>query len=87
MKTQKSFCIMTFMADKQHAPYLVYVLRLWRNGQDVPWCAALECPRTGERHPFADLAALFAFIESETGDLVPHDEDTGGREKSQTVTH
>ena len=54
------------MLDKQGALYQVYVLRLWRDGPGAPWRAALECSRTGERFPFADLPALFAFLESET---------------------
>ena len=74
------------MEDTQRAPYLVYVLRLWRDGQETPWRAALECARTGERLPFADLPALFAFLAAETQAVqaVPvYFKDTGQDEKSQ----
>ncbi len=54
------------MSMKNHVPYMAYVLRLWRNGDTTPWRAALECARTGERHAFATLADLVAFLEAET---------------------
>jgi len=75
------------MLDDHHAPYLLYVLRLWCDGPGAPWRASLECARTGERRPFADLADLFAFLESETQGAQPapiFSKDTGHREKSQT---
>jgi hypothetical protein len=48
--------------------YLLYLLRLWPAGDEQPgaWRASLENPRTGERHGFADLGALFAFLQEET---------------------
>ena len=49
--------------------YRVYLLRLWQaEGDDgrLTWRAALEDARTGERHGFADLAGLFAFLEAQT---------------------
>ena len=49
--------------------YRVYLLRLWlaegEDGRPV-WRAALEDARTGERHGFADLARLCAFLEAQT---------------------
>lgn len=54
------------MLDNYYSSYQVYVLRLWRDGPNVPWRAALECARTGERHPFAGLTDLFAFLVAET---------------------
>jgi len=48
--------------------YRVYLLRLWQvdgdDGRPV-WRAALEDARTGERHGFADLARLCAFLEAQ----------------------
>jgi hypothetical protein len=44
--------------------------RLWQassNGKAV-WRASLESAQTGERHGFADLASLVAFLEAQTGD-------------------
>ena len=49
--------------------YRVYLLRLWQaQSQDgrLVWRAALEDARTGERHAFADLARLGAFLEAQT---------------------
>ena len=47
-----------------------YLLRLWQvigvDGYPI-WRAALEDARTGERHGFADLARLYAFLEEQTG--------------------
>ena len=74
------------MLARQIYPYTAYVLRLWRDGPAAPWRAVLECARTGERHAFAELADLFAFLEAETGADPPAMvslEDTGQRRKSQ----
>ncbi len=49
--------------------YRAYLLRLWQaDGEDgrPVWRAALEDARTGERHGFADLARLCAFLEERT---------------------
>ena len=48
--------------------YLAFMLRLWQvadEGEPV-WRASLESPHTGERHGFANLETLFAFLEKET---------------------
>jgi len=44
--------------------YRAYLLRLWQVDDDqiVEWRALLEDPRTGERHGFADLPSLLAFL-------------------------
>ena len=46
--------------------YRVYLLRLWQAeaGGRLVWRATLEDARTGERHGFADLAQLCAFLEA-----------------------
>jgi hypothetical protein len=55
------------MGDEQN--YLAYLLRLWRitSDGDPVWRASVESPHTGERCGFADLQALFAFLEEKTG--------------------
>jgi hypothetical protein len=56
--------------------YLAYLLRLWRvndDGEPV-WRASLESPHTGERHGFANLELLFAFLEEKTVDLAQGEE-------------
>jgi hypothetical protein len=39
-----------------------YLLRLWRSGADGQWRASLQSVQTGERHMFADLESLLAFL-------------------------
>jgi hypothetical protein len=49
--------------------YRVYLLRLWLVVSDdgaATWRASLEEARSGERHGFADLTRLFAFLEQQT---------------------
>ena len=56
--------------------YRAYLLRLWlAEGDDghPVWRAALEDARTGERHGFADLGSLFAFLEKQTGSNCQHE--------------
>jgi len=39
-----------------------YLLRLWRAGADGGWRASLQSIPAGERHMFADLDSLLAFL-------------------------
>ena len=57
------------MDDGQQC-YLAYMLRLWKVSSDgtLDWRASLESPHTGERHGFADLEALFGFLEEKMDD-------------------
>jgi hypothetical protein len=55
--------------------YRAYLLRLWQaQGEDghPVWRAALEDARTGERHGFADLARLYAFLNKQTSKWNAH---------------
>ena len=56
--------------------YRAYLLRLWLaegdDGQPV-WRAALEDARSGERHGFADLARLCAFLDEQTANWTGYD--------------
>jgi hypothetical protein len=50
------------MVDEQR--YVSYLVRLWRvhhNGEQI-WRASAENVHTSERHAFADVAALCAFL-------------------------
>jgi hypothetical protein len=63
--------------------YRAYLLRLWQaqEEQGPAWRASLECAETAERRRFASLAALFAFLEQETGTSSRTDEQsTRGQE-------
>ena len=52
----------TFRATVQPEERYSYLLRLWRNGPEDGWRASLQSVQTGERHIFADLASLLAFL-------------------------
>ena len=57
--------------DKQpmlavHTQYQAYLLRLWQESPHTPWRASLQNATTGERHGFADLQRLFAFLQIRT---------------------
>jgi hypothetical protein len=55
--------------NEESPRYAAYMLRLWQAGSDESsWCASLESPHTGELHVFAQLQALFAFLENTTTD-------------------
>jgi hypothetical protein len=61
------------MSDPQPR-YLSFLVRLWRAGHNgaALWRASVDNPHTAERHYFADLAALFAFLEAQTAGQVEH---------------
>ncbi|MCX6033189.1 MAG: hypothetical protein NT169_28380 [Chloroflexi bacterium] len=48
--------------------YMAFLVRLWQPGHDSEpvWRASVDNPHTAERHYFADLEALFAFLEEQT---------------------
>jgi hypothetical protein len=56
--------------DGERRQYRSYLLRLWRarDGDVWLWRASLENVRTGERHGFAQLEQLFAFLKQQTND-------------------
>ncbi len=56
-------------------PYLSYLLRLWLVDGDGPvWRASLEDPTTAERHGFATVEKLIAFLLAETKELAAEEE-------------
>ena len=60
------------MTDRAGAPrrYLAYLLRLQAVGgssEALAWQVSLEAPRTHERHTFADLESLVAYLQTEIG--------------------
>ena len=56
--------------------YLAYMLRLWQVSSDGEpiWRASVESPHSGERHGFANLEMLFAFLEAKTVELAQREE-------------
>ncbi|MCP4426288.1 MAG: hypothetical protein GY803_17490 [Chloroflexi bacterium] len=62
------------MMVEQENPHLSYLLRLWsvQNNEGRRWRYSLENVQTGERHGFASLETLCAFLGEETS---PESED------------
>jgi hypothetical protein len=55
---------------EEQPDYQSYLLRLWRESDgERGWRASLESARTGERRGFADLNALFDFLQRQTDAL------------------
>ena len=51
---------------KQPGPqYQSYLVRLWRTGEGKAWRVMLERVDTRERHGFADLEGLCAFLREQ----------------------
>lgn len=67
------------MPNDERQDYLAYMVRLWRaEGDEEPvWRASVESPHTGERHVFANVSALIAFLESQTDRARSQDAETG----------
>ncbi len=57
------------MPNDDRKDYLAYMVRLWRTeGDEEPvWRASVESPHTGERHTFAKVELLIAFLREKTG--------------------
>jgi len=63
---------MTFEPEAP-TPRLAYLVRCWlvETEQGLIWRASFEDPHSTRRRNFADLGALFAFLEGETEALIP----------------
>jgi hypothetical protein len=48
----------------QREAHWSYLLRLWRSGETGGWRASLQSIPSGERHMFADMESLLAFLVS-----------------------
>ncbi len=60
--------------------YLAYLLRLWQINEagELVWRASLEDTHTSERHGFASVDALIAFLWEQVGKNT-EDRSLGGR--------
>jgi len=72
------------MSDESDA-YQTYLLRLWRArcGGQWQWRASLESRHTGERHLFAGLGQLFAFL----GERCEGEAENLRRDEAEQVGH
>jgi len=76
--------------SREERRYISYLIRLWqvKNSSGLVWRASLESSRTGERHGFADLDALFAFLRQQTEMASDSSEDKeGGPENRGDCIH
>ncbi|MFO7541035.1 MAG: hypothetical protein R6X32_23585 [Chloroflexota bacterium] len=48
--------------------YHAYLVRLWRENEHQPWRAELVSPHMGEKHRFATVMQLYAFIDQQLQD-------------------
>lgn len=48
--------------------YRAYLIRLWRDTPDAPWRVSAQSTETGEIIRFADLKALYSFLDSQSAD-------------------
>lgn len=57
--------------------YESYLLRLWESDEagQLIWRASLESADTGERRGFADLASLFAYLQTVCQPLPPESDE------------
>jgi hypothetical protein len=56
------------MMKRSESEYQSYLLRLWRAGEEKAWRLMLEHVGTHERHGFADLEGLCAFLQKQMND-------------------
>jgi hypothetical protein len=68
------------MAQRPEAQYQSYLLRLWRNGEGRAQRAMLEHVDSHERHGFADLESLYAFLCEQTNGVDQASEKPGAEE-------
>ncbi len=60
--------------------YLSYLVRLWQEIPGAPWRASAQDVATDERHGFANLESLFAFLREQS-------EQTTQADKGETHDH
>ncbi|MCP5098082.1 MAG: hypothetical protein GY943_21250 [Chloroflexi bacterium] len=61
------------MKETQPTEYLAYMLRLWREGDELPWRASIQNPHTGEQQSFASLERLFTYLKTQTDQQPPQE--------------
>lgn len=54
----------SFSRENMAWHYRSFMLRLWREAPNTPYHASLQATTDGEQILFADLSALFTFLET-----------------------
>lgn len=52
------------MNEREGFTYRAFLLRVWNEDRDAPWRLTLEQAHSGERHHFATVQQLGAFLET-----------------------
>jgi len=63
--------------------YHSYLLRVWKENNDLEWRGSLQNVATGECHNFGNLSSLFSFLQSQAEDLLAHPERAAGSSRTQ----
>lgn len=52
--------------------YHSYLVRLWQDGEGMPWVVSIKHVATGEKMFFDGLECFFAFLRTQTETTVDH---------------
>ena len=71
------------MSSSQLTTYRSYLLRLWRQSPQGPWCASLENVQTRQINYFARTEELWSFLQAEMADQPPQTDQSPEPELSR----
>lgn len=57
--------------EQVHQQYQSFLVRMWRDGPDMPWRASVQNVLTGEQRRFANVESLFLFLQGQTAVAPP----------------
>ena len=64
--------------------YRAYLVRMWRDTPHAAWRVSAQSAETGEVIRFADLKALYSFLNSQASDSLAIDTSISDETESQT---
>ena len=75
------------MSGGDETRYLAFLVRMWQPGDEGEpvWRASVDNPHTAERHYFADLEGLFAFLKEQTVSRSTRSEATAATIRVDTI--
>jgi hypothetical protein len=74
---------LSFMIKQPESQYQSYLLRVWRDSEEKIWRVMLEHVGTHERHGFADLESLCAFLREQMSNETRASQNTGRKTESK----